>query len=74
MLVLLLQIECNGSADMSPHKAEISTIKLMISCIPGKDIHVFYLDRQFLSHPGMGKNHVYLMHRLYRKSGIYIVK
>ena len=23
----------------------------ILSCIPDKDIHVFYLDRQFLSHP-----------------------
>ena len=32
---------------------------------------MFYLDRQFLfhtlSHPGPDKNHVYLMHWLYRK-------
>ena len=27
-----------------------------------------------LSHPGPDKNHVYLMHRLYRKSRIYVVK
>ena len=27
-----------------------------------------------LSHPGQDKNHVYLMHRLYRKSRIYVVK
>ena len=27
-----------------------------------------------LSHPGLDKNHVYLMHRLYRKSRIYVVK
>ena len=27
-----------------------------------------------LSHPGPDKNHVYLMHWLYRKSRIYIVK
>ena len=33
----------------------------MFSCLPDKDIHVFYQDRQFLSHPGPDKNHVYLM-------------
>ena len=27
-----------------------------------------------LSHPGLDKNHVYLIHRLYRKSRIYVVK
>ena len=27
-----------------------------------------------LSHPGLDKNHVFLMHRLYRKSRIYVVK
>ena len=50
-----------------------------ISCIPDKDICVFYLDRQFLSHPceihpGPDKNYMYLIHWLYRKSPIYVVK
>ena len=49
-------------------------VGMRLSCIPDKDIHVFYLDRQFLSHPGPDKNHVYLMHRLYRKSRINVVK
>ena len=44
------------------------------SCTPDEDIRVFDLDRQFLSHPGPDKNHVYLMHWLYRKSHIYVVK
>ena len=52
--------------------------KKLLSCILDKDIRVFYLDRQFLfhplSHPGPDKNHVCLMDRLYRKSGIYVVK
>ena len=50
------------------------------SCIPDKDIHVFSLDRQFLSHPcyltqGLIKiTCIFKMHCLYRKSRIYVVK
>ena len=49
------------------------------SCIPDKDIRVFLpgptiLISPMLSHPGPDKNHMYLMHRLYRKSRIYFVK
>ena len=44
------------------------------SCILDKEIRVFHLDWQFLSHPGPDKNHVHLMHRLYWKSHIYVVK
>ena len=29
----------------------LSSYKKLLSCIPDKDIRVFYLDRQFLSHP-----------------------
>ena len=29
--------------------------QFIFSCIPDKDIRVFYLDRQFLSHPGPDK-------------------
>ena len=49
-------------------------IKKKISCIPDKDIRVFYLDRRFLSHPGPDKNLAYLMHRLFRKLRINVVK
>ena len=54
------------------------TFKLTFSCTPNKDIHVFHLYLQIispmLSHPGPDKNHVYLMHWLYRKTCIYVVK
>ena len=37
----------------SPSLRKIQQIRgqITFSCIPDKDIHVFYLDRQFLSHP-----------------------
>ena len=46
------------------------------SCTPDKVIRVFHLYLQILSHPcyltrDRIKNHVYLMHWLYRKSRIY---
>ena len=48
--------------------------EIIFSCIQDNDIRVFYLDQQFLSHPVPDKNHVYLMHRLYWKARICIVK
>ena len=61
---------------------KIQTIRLLdyitISCTPDKDIRVSPVSTNLispmLSHPGPDKNHVYLMHLLYRKSRIYIVK
>ena len=38
--------------------------------LPGPTI----LISPLLSHTGLNKNHAYLMHMLYRKSDIYVVK
>ena len=35
----------------NPGKGVSLSYKKLFFCIPDKDIHVFYLDRQFLSHP-----------------------
>ena len=56
----------------------LGSMKTIHFCIPDKDIHVLpgptILISPMLSHPGRDKNHVYLMHWLYRKSRIYVVK
>ena len=48
----LSKIQWDSSNEGSQHmKNYLSIILKTISCKPDKDIHVFYLNRQFLSHP-----------------------
>ena len=51
-----------------------SVVGILFSCIPRVLPEPSILILPMLSHPGPDKNHVYLMHWLYRKSRIYVVK
>ena len=51
-----LMPELTGTIDVARNRMEAMANEShqavqRFSCIPAKDIHVFYLDRQFLSHP-----------------------
>ena len=69
-----MKISCIPDKDMRVFYLD----RQFFSCIPDKDIRVFHLYLQILSHPCFliqdRKKHVYLIHRLYRKSRIYVVK
>ena len=52
VLILYSFIEYTLCSKNNVHVAhQIRFFGICFSCIPDKEIHVFYLDRQFLSHP-----------------------